>query len=235
MAEDSSKRNRISTIVAVLSVIAGGLLVLFVLAVLGVVPLTRGLYLGPLIWTAATGLLGLTRLRPVPVIVLSFMAGVAVLGLLIAMNFKAVRVEGQSMEPTLVPGDVLLVDLTEPPSARYGIYVLDVEGERHNPLIKRLVGLPGEEVDARYGRVFADKLEVYPRDGTPADTWNKERPAYARFYDRALELAEQEYFFLGDNPPDSRDSREFGPVQRDGVEGRVVWSLRGSHGFGHVD
>ncbi|MCB9895787.1 MAG: signal peptidase I [Planctomycetes bacterium] len=234
MSEPAVEPTRIPTIVSVLTLIAGGLLALFILTVLGVVPLTRGLYLWPVIWAGATGILGFTRLKPMPVTVLSIVAGMATLGGLIAVNFKAVRVEGQSMEPTLMPGDVLLVDLTEPPMGRYGIYVLDVEGEDHNPLIKRLVGLPGESMDARYGRILADKQEVYPRDGSASDTWNKARPAYARFYTGTMDLAEDEYFFLGDNPPDSRDSREFGPVQRSGIEGRVVWSLRGSGGFGQV-
>jgi signal peptidase I len=232
MSEPTAEASRIPTILTVLSLVAGGLFVLFALTVFGVLPLTRGLYLWPLIWAGATGLFGLGRFRPATVIVASITVGVAAFAALIALNFKAVRVEGDSMEPSLMPGDVLLVDLTEPPSRRFGIYVLDVEGEEHNPLIKRLIGLPGESIDARYGRVFADGEEVFPRDGTASDSWNKDRPAYARFYSGAMELGESEYFFLGDNPPDSRDSREFGPVTPEHIEGRVVWSLRGSLGFG---
>ena len=131
-------------------------------------------------------------------------------------------------------GAFLPLDLTATPDTRLGIFVLDVEGEKHNPLIKRLVGLPGETVDVRYGRVFANELEVFPRDGTPPDVWNETRPAHARYYSGGRTLNEGEYFFLGDNPPDSRDSRAFGGVAGTAVEGRIVWSLRGSHGFGRV-
>jgi signal peptidase I len=173
--------------------------------------------------------------RVVPMMLVSALLGVLCMGAALAVNFKAVRVEGQSMTPTLQPGDVLLVDLTDMPEDSGGIYVLDVEEEEHHPLIKRLVGLPGETIDVRYGRVFSDDQEVYPRDGTPSDTWNKNRPAQARFYSGGKALGEGEYFFLGDNPPDSRDSRHFGTVKEDAIEGRAVWSLRGSLGFGPLN
>jgi type IV secretory pathway protease TraF len=71
-------------------------------------------------------------------------------------------------------------------------------------------------------------------DGAPSDTWNETRPAQSRFYTGGKTLGEGEYFFLGDNPPESRDSRHFGAVQGENVEGRVVWSLRGMLGFGPV-
>ena len=212
--------------------LAGGLLLTLLLVVGGVVPLTRGLYLWPVLWGAATALLGLTRFRPFAVIALSVLAGGAAFSFLILLNFKPVRVEGESMLPTLQQGDVLLIDLTEPPTTRYDIFVLEVSLEERSPLIKRLVGLPGETMDVRYGRVFADDAEVYPRDGTAPDTWNENLPANARFYTGPRKLEAGQYFFLGDNPPHSRDSRHFGSVPEGGIEGRAVWSLRGSHGFG---
>ena len=179
---------------------------------LGVVPALHGLTRSYTWWFIACAILSLQyfsfpKLRRVAVMLpLSLLVAVACLGIAFAVNFKAVRVEGDSMEPTLLPGDVLLMDLTEPADARFGIYVLDVPDEEHNPLIKRLVGFPGEAIDVRYGRVFANEEEVYPRDGSAPDSWNRERPAYARFYDGAVMLNDDEYFFLGDNPPDSRDS-----------------------------
>ncbi len=139
------------------------------------------------------------------------------------------------MLPTFHPGDVLLVDETVAPNTPLAIYVIHVQREEHNPLIKRLVGMQGQTVTGGYDRVFTDGVEVHPRTGTAADSWNEDRPADRRIYlRRALTLAEGEYFFLGDNPPESRDSRDFGPLERDAVRGRVVWSLRGTRGFGPV-
>jgi signal peptidase I len=152
----------------------------------------------------------------------------------LALNFSTVKVHGESMQPALRTGDVLLVDHTARPRGPFGIYVIEVEGQQ-SPLIKRLLGMPGQSMEIRYDRLFADGQEVHPRTGTPPDIWNEERPAAARRYGKtALELATDEMFFLGDNPPASRDSRDFGPVKAEAVRGRVVWSLRGSQGFAPI-
>lgn len=203
----------------------------------GVMPEFRGLHLSLFVlWPLfAAGFAVFARRQSATVIApLSALLGVLILCVTFYANFRAVRVEGDSMLPTLQPGDILLLDLTATADTRYGVFVLDVEGEKHNPLIKRLVGLPGETMDVRFGRVFAGELEVFPHDGTPPDQWNELRPAHARYYSGGRTLGDDEYFFLGDNPPDSRDSRAFGGITSKEIEGRVVWSLRGSHGFGRV-
>lgn len=215
------------------------LAVYLLLTGIGTIPPLAGLHISLyLLWPLAAAGLALFARRQQPLMIAptSLLLGAVVLGATFYVNFRAVRVEGESMMPTLQPGDVLLMDLTaRPDNDRYSVYVLNVENEDHNPLIKRLVGLPGETMDVRFGRVFADDLEVFPRDGTASDEWNHTRPANARFYSGGRLLGSDEYFFLGDNPPDSRDSRAFGGVTHSEMEGRVIWSLRGSHGFGTID
>ena len=202
------------------------------LATLDVLPFSRGLYFWPLVWGLLAGVLGTLHLRPAAAAALSLTVGVLALGAFIGINFKAVRVDGESMAPTLRPGDVLMVDTLEAPEARLGVYVIDVPSERKGPLIKRLVGLPGDVMSNSFGRVFGNGIEVYPRDGSAPDTWYEERPAYAHLRGSGLELAPGSFYFMGDNPPESRDSRHFGAIESDAVQGRVVWSLRGTRGFG---
>jgi signal peptidase I len=206
------------------------LLVLWVLPVMpGLAPFLAGW------WVLGLGLAGLRWRRVWAPAAWSLPLAVPPLVLTLWFNFHAVRVEGNSMLPTFLPGDVLLVDETVAPDAPLAIYVVHVQREEHTPLIKRLVGLPGQTMTGGYDRVFADGAEVHPRSGTPPDSWNEDRPADRRIYLRgALKLGDDEYFFLGDNPPESRDSRDFGPVGADAVRGRVVWSLRGTRGFGPV-
>lgn len=187
-------------------------------------------------WALAIGLALMHWSRAWVPAVLVFPLALPPLVLTFALNFHAVKVEGNSMLPTYQPGDVLLVDESAYPDLEMGVYVLEVEGEPHNPLIKRLVGMPGRTLSARYHRLFSDEFEVHPRTGTKPDTWNEDRPLEPRWWLREpLKLGDDEYFFLGDNPPESRDSRDFGPVNREAAKGRVVWSLKGSHGFGRVD
>ena len=212
----------------------------FVLTGTDVLPRAPGLRMFFQLWLVTTGITTYVGTRAFKnyrirtVLLTSALYLPLCLGITITVNFKAVKVEGNSMRPTFLPGDVLLVDLTVGPDERYGVYTLNLEDEDHAHLIKRLVGLPGESMDVRYGRVFADKQEVYPRDGTASDTWNENSPANARFYSGPRDNGDK-YFVLGDNPPDSRDSRHFGAINEAAFEGRVVWSLRGSRGFAPID
>ena len=91
--------------------------------------------------------------------------------------------------------------------------------------IKRVAGMPEEEIVLASRRLYADDvlLAELPADGASAsdqrcEWWN----------------GPDEYFVLGDNPGDSRDSRAFGPVSGQRIIGRVwlrVWPL-GSWGPG---
>ena len=80
-------------------------------------------------------------------------------------------------------------------------------------LEKRVIGVPGDRVVGRDGRVFVD--------GRKAD--DIETPPFP-----AVRLGDEDYFVLGDNRPYSQDSRDFGPVPRDAIFARtvfVIWPL----------
>jgi signal peptidase I len=88
-------------------------------------------------------------------------------------------------------------------------------------LIKRIVGLPGESV------MIAD-CEVYVNDVRVEETYiPSEVCTSAGSYatpGRKVTLAINEYFVLGDNRGNSRDSRytEYGPINRDWIKGKVI-------------
>jgi signal peptidase I len=73
-------------------------------------------------------------------------------------------------------------------------------------LTKRVIGIPGDRVIGRGGRVLVDgkKADDIRTDPFPA-----------------VELGPKEYFVLGDNRSFSQDSRDFGPVPRNTIFGRV--------------
>jgi signal peptidase I len=133
---------------------------------------------------------------------------------------QATVVYGQSMAPNLEPFQRLIIDKLSyrfHPPQRHDIVVLDLPGV-DELLVKRVVGLPGEEVAIRRGVVYVDGqplAEPFPH-GTPV-------------YDvPAVRLGPLSYFVLGDNRSNSNDSRFFGPVTASEIVGRVwlrYWPL----------
>ena len=85
--------------------------------------------------------------------------------------------------------------------------------------IKRVIGLPGERIEAHGGKVRVDGLEVV-EPYLPPGTLTADFPAVV--------VPPRTVFVLGDNRANSADSRIFGPIRRSTVVGRAivrVWPL----------
>ncbi len=85
----------------------------------------------------------------------------------------------------------------------------------HIRLVKRVIGIPGDEVDIHDGAVYVngEKLvEQYIEVPTGAKS----------HYDYPITVGDDEYFCLGDNRTVSFDSRDFGVVPREKIEGKVL-------------
>lgn len=123
-------------------------------------------------------------------------------------------VHGQSMEPSLHENERVIIDLVslrwrEP--RRGEIIVLRLPNRRSDPLIKRVIGLPGDTVAIRGGKVFVnDQIldEPYLNQITAG-----RMPATV--------VPEAHVFVLGDNRGASNDSRFFGMVPYENVLGRA--------------
>jgi len=127
-------------------------------------------------------------------------------------------VEGPSMEPSFSHGERLFVNkfiyrFREP--ERGEIIVFEPRGAPSNKFIKRVIGLPGEEIEMRDGNVYVDgdKLEEDYTQDPP-------RRSYGPY-----EVEEEELFVLGDNRSNSSDSRfpHVGMVEYDSVAGKAFW------------
>ncbi len=133
---------------------------------------------------------------------------------------QAMVVQGPSMEPNLHYDERVVVEkvtyrLHEP--RRGDVIVIDVPGQ-DEPLIKRVVALPGETVSVRGGQVFID-------DQLLEEPWTTRLggPDYPPTL-----VPPQHIFVLGDNRGHSNDSRSFGPVHVDWILGRawlIYWPL----------
>lgn len=117
----------------------------------------------------------------------------------VRFGVQTFRVEGFSMEPTLRTNQYLLINklsymMSEP--QRGDVVVLRFPQDPRRDFIKRIVGLPGEEVEVRGGVVFIDGRPLH-------EPYILARPAYPYSKKR---VPPGSYFVLGDNRNNSHDS-----------------------------
>ncbi|MCH8234624.1 MAG: signal peptidase I [Chloroflexi bacterium] len=155
------------------------------------------------------------------------------------ISTQSFRVDGRSMEPSMADGQNVLVNKFVYASADAGVFgdilraVTGTDLGRayvfHPPqrddvivftpptgpdaefLVKRVIGIPGDEIDIRGGQVYVNgnpRDEPYPATRTTGGTY-------------PLTVGLNELFVLGDNRSRSNDSRTWGLVPAENVVGRV--------------
>lgn len=147
----------------------------------------------------------------------------ALAAFIITFVAQSFLVQGSSMEPTLTDGQRLLVDkityrLREP--RRGEIIVFHYPADPRRKFIKRVIGLPGDEVLIAGQRLILN--------GRPVEEPYVLGPMRGRF--GPVTVPAGHVFVLGDNRNNSDDSRfaDVGPVPRDYIVGRAVltyWPL----------
>jgi signal peptidase I len=129
---------------------------------------------------------------------------------------QIVRVDAESMTPTLEPGDLLLVDRTDPDIARRDVVV--AESPRDGSLlVKRVVALGGDTVGLEDG--------VLVVNGSPVCEPGIDPALIDGSYFGPVTVPEGSVFLLGDHRDGSIDSREFGAVPSSAVDGEVMGRL----------
>jgi signal peptidase I len=137
-----------------------------------------------------------------------------------AFVFETYYIPSDSMEPTLMPGDRIVVDKLAfdfHPIERGDIVVFrrpPTWPKEYPDLVKRVIGLPGETISAHGGNVYIDGHLL-------AEPWLPRGITTSNF--GPVRVPPGEYFVMGDNRPVSADSRYFGPVPRKDIVGEVVF------------
>jgi len=140
-----------------------------------------------------------------------------------AFVFEQYSIPSTSMVPTLEVGDRVIVSKLNRTPGRGDVVVFDrpandpaASASDPKVLIKRVIGLPGETVEARDGEVYVDgkKLEEsYLPDGTVTSIAEP------------IDVPEGKILVLGDNRGVSQDGRFFGPIDEDLIVGRAIWRI----------
>lgn len=122
-----------------------------------------------------------------------------------------VRVDGDSMNPTLSNNQILLLNKMDKSYKRFDVIVFNHNG---NKLVKRIIGLPGDIVMYNNNTLYINGKvieENYTRKDTDDLISDK--------------VPENMYYVLGDNRSNSLDSRYIGFVSKEDIEGVVNISL----------
>ncbi len=156
----------------------------------------------------------------VPVILL--VSFVLVFGFVRPVVAAPFHIPTESMVPTLMVKDRLLVNkfiyrFTE--AERGDIALFENQQGGGDPLIKRVIGLPGDELELRDGKVYVDGSPL-EEPYLKRDTCKPGLPKTCSF--GPVTVPKDHYFMMGDNRTNSFDSRFFGPVPEDDVLGEAL-------------
>ncbi|MBQ3567781.1 MAG: signal peptidase I [Anaerotignum sp.] len=152
-----------------------------------------------------------------------------------------VLVKGSSMEPSFNHGDLVFINKlsTSLGSPDYGDVVickLD-EGAGYENIIKRVIGLPGDEIDIVENEDDEDVYDLYVNGEYIEEDFLGEPMMTDGNIDYPFEVPENSYFVMGDNRNESLDSRResVGAIHKDDLMGKVVLRLYPFHDFGLID
>lgn len=126
------------------------------------------------------------------------------------------RVENVSMETTFHEGQLVMVNklnyrFSEPERGDVVIFHSPVDPKKD--YIKRMIGLPGDHIEIdKNGQLFINGEQI-------DEPWLHEQILYSGEWD----IAEDEYFVLGDNRNHSSDSHVWGPVPRKNLIGNAFF------------
>ncbi len=148
---------------------------------------------------------------------------------IIVFFYQPVKVEGTSMTPLMADQERIFINkfvYRLEPIERGDVVVFWYPLDHSKSFIKRVIGLPGDEVEIRRGRVFIN--------GTALE----ENYVPEQFADRSsfalMTVPPNAYFVMGDHRISSNDSRIFGPVPADFIYGKAVFAYWPMAQFGTI-
>ncbi|MFC4024498.1 signal peptidase I [Oceanobacillus longus] len=167
--------------------------------------------------------------RLIPIVILAVVLAV----ILRSTIFASYVVDGESMEPTLYDGNLLMVnkivyDLTD--IDRFDVIVFHANEE--DDYVKRVIGLPDDEIEYKNDQLFVNGELVEEKFLNAYVQASDSKPFTNNFTlmetTGAKKVPENKLFVMGDNRQDSLDSRSFGFISTEQIVGKVdvkYWPL----------
>ena len=152
-----------------------------------------------------------------------------------------VLVKGSSMEPNFNHGDLVFINKlsTSIGSPDYGDVVICKleEGAGYENIIKRVIGLPGDEINIVENEEDEEVYDLYVNGEYIEEDFLGEPMMTDGNIEYPFEVPENSYFVMGDNRNESLDSRKesVGAIHKDQLLGKVVLRLYPFSAFGLID
>lgn len=185
-------------------------------------------------------------------IALTILGSIIIVAIVNTEVLASAKVQQESMENTLYNDEKLIVDkvsynFTTPKRGDIIIffdndekgnileegyeYLKEIASISYNTdtrtrLVKRVIGIPGDEIDIRDGYVYLNGSileELYVKGET-----------YSRDKEFPIKVEEDTVFVLGDNREVSKDSRNFGLVKINQIEGKAIFRISPFNRFGFI-
>lgn len=145
--------------------------------------------------------------------------------LVVVVSFRTfiatpIIVHGSSMNPTLDGGELMVLNKRSKVD-RFDIVVVDTGGEE---IIKRVIAMPGETIACENGKVYVNG-RLQEEDYSQGVTNDFEK----------VTLEDNQYFVMGDNRENSKDSRAYGPFKDTQIKGTTKLVLFPFNKIGNVE
>lgn len=159
-------------------------------------------------------------------VITTVILGIIIIGMMLPLIFVSYVVDGESMEPTLHDGNMLMVN-----KVAYGLKNVDrfdvvvFHKNEKEDYVKRVIGLPGDEIQYKNDKLYIngeyveeEYLDIYKQ--------KSDESLYTEDFDLKDVTGKQEVpknslFVMGDNRGNSLDSRTFGFIGIDELVGKV--------------
>ena len=150
--------------------------------------------------------------------IISYVIIILVVVLIRTFIATPIKVNGDSMNNTLKDGYLMILKKFDKKIERFDIVVVKYKSDK---IIKRVIGMPGEDVKYEDGKLYINDEEI-------KNEYNNNTKDF-KYY-----CGKDEYFVMGDNRGNSLDSRIIGCVKRSDIMGSTDFIIFPFNKFGHV-